>query len=244
VGNEKGIAGETNWNTISPDTLYAGKPGIEKLLNEGSENGTQWIPAECDVSIRPGWFYHEKEDSLIKSPEELFEIYLKSVGRGSLLLLNVPPDRRGLFHENDIKSLKEFRQLIDKKFKTNFALHALVKGRFREHDETYSPSNLTDGDHQTFWTLDDDNTSGSFEIELSKPAKINYVVLREYIQLGQRIKAFSVEAWQNDHWQKIAGATTIGHKRILRIDSTTTSKIRITILDSKACPVISDVEVY
>ena len=87
VGNERGIAGETNWNTITPDTLFAGKPGIEKVLNEGDENGTAWIPAEVDVSIRPGWFYHSKEDTLVKSGEQLFEIYLTSVGRGSTLAI-------------------------------------------------------------------------------------------------------------------------------------------------------------
>src|SRR5690606_31113671 len=88
VGNERGIAGKTNWNTISNDTLYAGKPGIENLLNTGSPDGDKWIPAEVDVSIRPGWFYHREEDTLVKSAERLFEIYLTSVGRGSTLLLN------------------------------------------------------------------------------------------------------------------------------------------------------------
>jgi alpha-L-fucosidase len=114
VGNERGIAGETNWNTITPDTLFAGKGGIEKLLNEGDENGTAWIPAEVDVSIRPGWFYHAKEDTLVKSGERLFEIYLTSVGRGSTLLLNIPPDRRGLIHENDLRALKDWKDLLDK----------------------------------------------------------------------------------------------------------------------------------
>ncbi len=127
VGNEKGVAGETNWCTLSPDTLYAGKSGIEKLLSEGNENGIQWIPAECDVSIRPGWFYHAKEDSLVKTPEQLMEIYLKSVGRGSLMLLNVPPDRRGLFQENDVKSLLGFKALIDKEFKNNLGRRLMLR---------------------------------------------------------------------------------------------------------------------
>ena len=124
VGNERGVAGETNWNTITPDTLYAGKAGIEKLLNEGDENGTKWIPAEVDVSIRKGWFYHAEEDSLVKTPEQLFDIYLTSVGRGSTLLLNVPPDRRGLVHEKDVASLKGFRELLDTEFANN-----LIKGK-------------------------------------------------------------------------------------------------------------------
>ncbi|HRJ15224.1 MAG TPA: alpha-L-fucosidase [Saprospiraceae bacterium] len=127
VGNEKGVAGETNWNTISVDTLYAGKPNIEQLLNTGSEDGTSWVPAEVDVSIRPGWFYHQEEDSQVKTPEKLFEIYLSSVGRGAVLLLNVPPDRRGLIHENDIQSLKGFRRILDRTFKINLAQKASVR---------------------------------------------------------------------------------------------------------------------
>src|SRR5690606_41145480 len=135
-GNERGIAGETNWNTITPDTLFAGKAGITELLNTGHENGTAWIPAEVDVSIRPGWFYHAHEDSLVKSPEKLFDIYMTSVGRGSTLLLNVPPDRRGKFHENDIASLKGFRAILDSVFSTDIALDATVwTAHFRGGDE-------------------------------------------------------------------------------------------------------------
>jgi alpha-L-fucosidase len=127
VGNERGVAGETNWNMITPDTLFAGKAGIEVLLNTGSENGTHWIPAEVDVSIRPGWFYHEKEDAQVKSPEKLLDIYLTSVGRGSTLLLNVPPDRRGMIHENDVVALLQWRRLLSEAFKTNLAASAKTK---------------------------------------------------------------------------------------------------------------------
>ncbi len=244
AGNENGIAGETNWCTITPDTLYAGKAGIEKLLNEGSENGTRWIPAECDVSIRPGWFYHIKEDSMVKTPEQLFEIYLKSVGRGAVLLLNIPPDRRGLINENDLKSLQGFRKILDEEFKTNLALRVPVKGEFRGNDETYSPGNITDGKDETYWTLDDDNVTGNIEIELTNVRKVKYILLQESIKLGQRVKSFSIEAWTDHHWKKVAEATTIGYKRILKIDPIETDKIRLTILASKACPVISNVEVY
>jgi alpha-L-fucosidase len=245
VGNEQGEAGDTNWNTISADTLYAGKAGIEKLLNEGSVNGTQWIPAECDVSIRPGWFYHTKEDSLVKTPEQLFEIYLKSVGRGSLLLLNIPPDRRGLFHKNDVKSLLGFRKLLDTEFKTDLALHASATADgYRGNDEVYAPKALIDGNSETFWATDDHQTAGVFEIDLKKIAKVKYVVLQEFIQLGQRVKSFTVDAWENGEWKPVAKATTIGYKRILKIDPVETDKIKITILASKACPVISNVEIY
>src|SRR5690606_23958812 len=121
VGNERGIAGETNWNTITPDTLYAGQPGITELLNTGHPDGTHWIPAEVDVSIRPGWFYHAREDSLVKSPEALLDIYLTSVGRGSTLLLNVPPDKTGRINQRDVDALSGFRKLLDETFADNLA---------------------------------------------------------------------------------------------------------------------------
>lgn len=245
VGNERGVAGETNWNTISPDTLYAGKGGIEKLLNTGSADGTHWIPAEVDVSIRPGWFYHVKEDEKVRTPENLFDIYLTSVGRGSTLLLNVPPDRRGLIHENDVKSLKGWREMLDREFKTNLAANAkATTNSHRGNVANYAAANLTDGNKDTYWTTNDDVTTASIEVDLGKTQTVKYVTLKEHIQLGQRVKEFNVEAWQNGTWQKVAQATTIGHKRILKLNPLTTNKIRVNITSAKASPVISAIEVY
>ncbi|MBL7871344.1 MAG: alpha-L-fucosidase [Cyclobacteriaceae bacterium] len=245
VGNERGLAGETNWSTITPDTLYAGKAGIEKLLNEGSENGSHWVPAEVDVSIRKGWFYHAEEDSLVKTPEQLFDIYLTSVGRGSTLLLNVPPDRRGLIHENDVASLQGFRELLDAEFKTDLALNKKVSASsHRGNDKQYSPSNLTDSNPNTYWSTDDETLSGILEIDLGESKKIKYIVLQEDIRLGQRVKSFTIEINKNSEWQKISAATTIGYKRILRLEPIETDKVKITITNSKACPVISNLEIY
>ena len=245
VGNERGIAGETNWNTISTDTLYAGKADISDILQMGSPDGKQWVPAEVDVSIRPGWFYHKKEDSLVKTPEQLFDIYLTSVGRGSTLLLNVPPDRRGLFHENDVRSLKGFRELLDREFGKNLAVQAdVTASAVRGNDEAYAASNITDGNKDTYWTTDDQTTTGNFEITLPGQSTVKYVVLQEYIRLGQRVSGFTVEVMKDDNWQQVAKATTIGHKRILKIDPVKTSRIRVTITGSRACPLISNVEVY
>lgn len=244
-GNERGFVGETNWNTITVDTLYAGKPNIEGLLNTGSEEGKQWVPAEVDVSIRPGWFYHRKEDSLVKSPERLFEIYLTSVGRGSTLLLNVPPDQRGLFHENDVKALLGFRRLLDAAFKTNLAKNATIKASsFRGKSAAYAATNLVDGKKATCWATDDKVTSGSIELSWKTPQKIRYISLQEYIRLGQRVKAFSVDVWQDNEWKRVGTATTIGYKRILKIEPTSTTKLRVNIEDAKACPVLSEVAVY
>jgi alpha-L-fucosidase len=112
VGNENGIAGKTNWNYIDTTGFTRGAGGpSQKVLNTGSESGKQWVPAECDVSIRPGWFYHAEEDSKVKTGEQLFDLYLKSVGRGSNLLLNVPPDRRGLINEKDSAALMDFKKI-------------------------------------------------------------------------------------------------------------------------------------
>lgn len=245
VGNERGVAGETNWNTITIDTLFAGKPGIDKLLNTGSPNGKNWVPAEVDVSIRPGWFYHAKEDSLVKSPEKLFEIYLTSVGRGSNLLLNVPPDRRGLFHENDVKALKGFRELLKREFAHDIARKAAITtSSYRGNQRAFAASNLNDGNKETYWATHDDMTTGSFEIKLAQRSKVKYIVLQEYIKLGQRVKSFSVEVWKDNGWQKLAQATTIGYKRILKVEPVETEKLRVNILESKACPVISNVEIY
>lgn len=245
VGNERGIAGETNWNTITTDTLYAGKGGIEKLLNTGQADGKNWIPAEVDVSIRPGWFYHAKEDSLVKTPEKLLSIYLSSVGRGSTLLLNIPPDRRGLFHENDVKSLRGFAELLKKEFGNNLAANAKVSAdTYRGNQKKFAPANLTDGNKETYWTTDDAITTGSVVITLAKSQTIKYILLQEYIKLGQRVQSFTVEAWKDNHWEKIAAATTIGYKRILKIDPIAAQKISVTITQSKACPILSNIELY
>lgn len=245
VGNERGVAGETNWNTITPDTLYAGKGGIEKLLNEGAENGTHWIPAEVDVSIRKGWFYHAEEDTLVKTPQQLFDIYLTSVGRGSTLLLNIPPDRRGLVHEIDVAALQGFRALLDSTFKKNLALNKPVSvSSYRGEDDRFDGSQLTDGNSSTYWTTDDGTTTGSIDVDLGSMHVLNYLVIQEYIQLGQRIKSISIEANEADTWKPVTHATTIGYKRILRLNGVETNKIRINILASKACPVISNIEIY
>ncbi len=245
VGNEKGVAGLTNWAMINPDTLYAGKPGIEKLLNEGSENGTRWIPAETDVSIRPGWFFHEKENDKVKTPEQLFDIYLTSVGRGSVLLLNVPPDRRGLIHENDRHALQGFHELLQKEFKTNLAIGAKISAsNYRGNEKIFSAANTTDNNKETYWATDDHIKSGWVEIDLRGTKTFKYVVIQEYIKLGQRVRSFSIEIMKDGNWKKVASGTTIGYKRILKIDPAETGKVRVNILDARACPVISNVEIY
>jgi alpha-L-fucosidase len=245
VGNERGVAGETNWNTISTDTLYAGKPGIEKLLNTGSPDGKQWVPAEVDVSIRPGWFYHSSEDAKVKTPEQLFAIYLTSVGRGSTLLLNIPPDRRGLFHEKDVAALYGFRNLLKKELGNNLALHAKTSAdSYRGKASLYAASQTTDDKYDTYWATDDGVTTGSVEISLPKSQTVKYVLLQEYIPLGQRIKSFDVAVWKNNAWVTVAEGTTVGYKRILAVTPVETDKIRVRIKEAKASPLLNTIAVY
>ena len=245
-GNEKGFVGQPNWNPIVNDTLYPGQAGIEGILNTGSEDGTSWIPAEVDVSIRPGWFYHPEEDDKVRTPENLFKIYLESVGRGSNLILNIPPDQRGLFHEYDIEALKGWKALIDKAFATNLAANAKASAdSYRGKSNLFAASNTTDGNPDTYWATDDSISIGSVEVDLGTIQTINYISVREYIRLGQRVKSFTVDAFLDGEWKEIAEGSTIGHKRILALESPIeTGKIRLNIKDSKACPTISSIEAY
>jgi len=237
-GNESGFAGETNWCTYSE-----GDPSTD--LNTGDENGTVWLPAEVDVSIRPGWFYHASEDDRVKTPETLMKIYLESVGRGSSLILNLPPDRRGLLHENDVKTLQGWKKMLDEAFATNLAINAKIKAdSWRGKSKQYAASKTTDGDKETYWATDDGVTTGALELDFGTPQRVNYITIQEYIRLGQRVKAFEVDAKQDGEWKKVAGGTTIGYKRILPLGGVETSALRVRITDAKACPLIANVEVY
>lgn len=245
VGNEDGVGGTTNWNTITPDTLYAGKPGIGDILQTGSEDGTDWIPAEVNTSIRPGWFYHKEEDSLVKSPEELFTTYLQSVGRGSTLLLNIPPDQRGQFHENDVASLLGMRKILDSVFAENLTKNAKISAsNYRGKSETYAPSNLIDDNADTYWVTDEGIIDSYVEIMFDSAKTVNFVLLQENIALGQRVEKFHIAAMIDGEWEQVAKGTTIGYKRILEIPSVETTAIKIEFEAAKATPVISNLEIY
>jgi alpha-L-fucosidase len=243
VGNERGVAGETNWNTITPDTLYAGKAGIEQLLTTGHETGTHWIPAETDVSIRPGWFYHASQDSLVKSPEKLFEIYLSSVGRGSTLLLNIPPDKHGRIHPADEASLRGFKNVVDRTFAVNHAASAKVSGASRGGD--FGVEKVNDDKFKTYWATKDGETSSYIDLKWEKPVIVNYVMIQEPVWLGQRVKSFKIEAEADNTFHEIGSGTTIGYKRIIKLPAPVqTTSIRLSITDSKECVALSSLAVY
>ena len=244
VGNEHGFAGETNWSLLNGDEFYPGSPN-SKELPSGQENGADWIPAECDVSIRPGWFYHEEQDSLVKTVADLMEIYYNSVGRNGTFLLNLPPDKTGQINEHDVEVLKEFRKALDKEFPTNLAAGKKVNAdSWRGKNKTYAASNLTDNNEDTYWCTDDNILTVSLVIDLKEQTEVNRILIQEHIQLGQRIKGFMVEAQIDGEWKEVASGTTIGYKRILSFPTVKTDKIKLIITESNACPVLNNIELY
>lgn len=244
IGNEKGFAGETNWSMINIKDIIIGEADT-KYLNSGDPQGESWVVGECDVSIRPGWFYHKQEDQKIKSLTELLNIYYRSVGRNSTLLLNIPPDMRGLIPEGDVKRLREFGAAIRNIFKTNLAKNKIATlSDYRDTNDNYHARLLLDGDDETFWATNDGVVSASVVIDLKEPATFDLIVLKEYIPLGQRVKSFYLESFLAGQWQEVARGTTIGCKRILKIPAITSTKLRLVIEDANACPLLSGLEVY
>lgn len=216
VGNESGNAGETCWSTITTEGMAPGKAD-PAYLNTGDPDGKLWIPAETDVSIRPGWFYHPAEDDKVKTGKQLVDLYYQSVGRNSLLLLNVPPNRQGVFSEPDVNSLKEFRTILNETFKNNLAAENTDKA-------------LTDKKLSTFITLEENEP---FIIDFKKKVTFDRALFQENIAAGQRNKEALLEYWDGKEWQKINQFTTIGYKRLLRFPAVTASKVRVTVLEAK-----------
>ena len=245
MGNESGVAGETNWSTMNIEGFSPGQAPSTRILNSGEPDGKAWVPAETDVSIRPGWFHNAATDERVKSLAKLADIYYTSVGRNSNLLLNVPVDRRGLIHPNDSTRLMELRRLIDETFAVNLAKGAkFTADHTRGQSSKYAAKNLSDGKFDTYWTTDDDQLSASIEIDLGKEMSFNRLMLQEYFPLGQRVKSFSVDYWDGNSWQNVDKQTTIGYKRILRFPLITTQKLKVTIEESLACPILNNIGVY
>jgi len=242
VGNERGIAGETNWNTITPDTLHAGKAGIEPLLQTGHPEGTHWIPAEVDVSIRPGWFYHAEEDQKVKTPEQLFAIYLSSVGRGSNLLLNIPPDRRGKIHEEDVKALQGWTALLKERLSQN--LISAGKVEVSSESRGWGKSALVDDNKNTHWMPKVKDQIPMISITFNQPTAIKYLQIQEGITYGQRVSAFEVESFDGSSWNTIAKGTTIGYKRILPLPNQSYTALRVRLVSTKAVPIIKELAVF
>ena len=228
VGNEKGNAGETNWSTINIGPEHSPGKISSTYLNTGDPDGKLWIPAETDVSIRPGWFYHEEEDSKVRSGKDLVNLYYNSVGRNSLLLLNIPPNKKGLFAEKDVKSLYDFRSILDETFKENLAAGNIIK-------------TLTDKQLKSFVQLKDQQP---YVLDFKKNISFDRISLQENIANGQRNEEALLEYWDGKTWKELSRFTTVGHKKLLRIPVITTSKVRITVLKSKLPVQLAEVGFY
>ena len=248
VGNENGYAGETNWSRLDTEGFAPGRFAPSRdTLNSGNVHGEYWIPAEADVSIRPGWFYSPSTDDKIKSVDELMEIYYASVGRNSNLLLNVPPDRSGRISPLDSARLMEFRKAREEAFHVDYAkMTRTLSPSVRGNSPRYAASNIVDGNYNTYWTTDDSVTTASFTVFFRKDRVLKSALIQEYIPLGQRVKEFSIECLESDSgvWKEVYRGTTIGYKRIVRFPEIKASEVRFNILDSYACPVINNVSLY
>ena len=245
VGNEKGFAGATNWSFLRKGEVH---PGYDKNyeLQYGHPDGNQWVPAECDVSIRPGWFYHPEEDDRVKSPDQLVDLYYRSVGHNATLLLNFPVDRRGLIHPVDSANAVRFHEMIQRQLKTNLVAGMTPKVS-NERGGDFVASALTDDNFDTYWATEDGVTTADIEFSFDTPTRMNRMMLQEYIPLGQRVKAFVVEYLDKNTWLPVKlneETTTIGYKRLLRFETVETKGIRIRITDARGPLCLSNVGVY
>lgn len=235
VGNEKGFAAETSWATFTPEGIDGQKPvpGVVQSdkLPEGTRNGEFWIPAECDVPQRPGWFYHPEQDDQVKTPDELFEIYLKSVGRGANMNLGLAPMPDGVLHPNDVKSLEQFGQKIKNTFDNNIAKNAIiVASNTRGGNKKFGVQHILDEDRYTYWATDDDVHQAELEITTNSEESFDLIRLRENIKLGQRIDSVKIENWDGQNWTPLAKATSIGATRLIKLDQPVqTKKLKLTI---------------
>lgn len=253
IGNERGFAGETNWAMVDR--------GTESLAqkNTGQEDGWLWEPGESDAKMTTaGWFWHPDEQVL--SAERLFQMYLETVGRNATLILNCPPDRRGLLPEATVSRLAELGRLLRARLGRNLATKATATAsvtRTAGVHRQYKADNLIDGHKDTYWAAPDDTRSATLTLTWRKPQWLHYVMLQEPIRLGQRIKAFRIEASTDGrNWTPCATdirTTTVGYKRIVPLQGTTAQSygegipathLRIIIEDSRACPLISNIAVY
>lgn len=234
IGNESGIAGATNWSLLTKGVVY---PGYDKYyeLTYGHKDGNQWVPGECDVSIRPGWFYHPEEDSKVKTVNNLVELYYQSVGHNAQFLLNFPVDRRGLIHPIDSTNAVTYHRQILKELK-NDLFRGIVPQVSNTRGNKYSAKALTDNNYNTYWATKDGVTDAIVTFNLKKTTKMNRMMLQEYIPLGQRVSLFNIEYYSNGKWLKVnphEETTTIGYKRIVRFETINTDKVRIHFLHAK-----------
>ena len=240
VGNEGGFAGDPHYPTIDASAL---ETETTSILNSGTFGGNRFIPAEVDVSIRPGWFYHADQDNSIKTVSQLVDLWFNSIGRGAMMLLNFPPDRRGLLCDTDIANAVGADRIIKQTFAVNFAAGGTVTtDSFR--DTACEGDFMLDESYETFYAASDNNITPIINIKLPSAETFDTFAIGEKIELGIRVKDYKVEAFVNGDWVELAHKKSIGFLWAERFDRVTTNKVRITILDAAAAPIIRTFGLY
>ncbi len=264
VGTESGYGRPTEWSVVpytstSTDAIAAGSqkaptdgvfiPSGDMMQQDlGSRSkiiqapALIWYPSEVDVSIRPGWFNHIAEDLSVKSPEKLLDIWFASVGQNSQLLLNVPPDKRGLIHQYDHRILKEFKAVRDQIFDENLAEGAVVEASSSAPGT--KPFYVLSRGLDKFWMPKKSSEAPFLTLMLNGEKTFDCLEIRENIRYGQRIEQFSVEVWKGEHWREVTRATTVGYSRLLRFEPVTASKVRIRIIQSRSTPALAYVALH
>ena len=240
IGNERGIAGDPVWHKVKRANITDDVKN--EYLNHGDPDGDMYSVGEADVSIRSGWFYHDNQQP--KSLKELMDIYFKSVGRGTPLLLNIPPNKEGKFADADVARLKEFKATLDQMYATDFAKGATVTASSTRQNHLYKESHLTDGKDDTSWALSNDATTGSFTVDLGQKRRFDVVELKEDIAKGQRISGFKIEVETNGRWVPYGEGSTVGYRRLIQGQPVEAQKIRVTITGSQATPILTNFSVY
>ena len=240
IGNERGIAGDPVWHKVKKANITENVKN--EYLNHGDPDGDMYSVGEADVSIRSGWFYHDNQQP--KSLKELMDIYFKSVGRGTPLLLNIPPNKEGKFADADVARLKEFKATLDQMYATDFAKGATVTASSTRQNHLYKASHLTDGKNDTSWALSNDATTGSFTVDLGQKRRFDVVELKEDIAKGQRISGFKIEVEINGRWVPYGEGSTVGYRRLVQSQPVEAQKIRVTITGSQATPILTNFSVF
>ena len=244
-GNEAGWVGETNWSTLRREEVWPGWPHYQQLQN-GHEDGSYWVPAEVNVSIRPGWFYHAREDHQVKSLSHLVDLYYRSVGHNANFLLNFPVALNGKISPTDSIRAVEWYQTIQNDLKTNLLKGASVKAS-NSRGGQFKADKTNDGNWDSYWATEDGVTNATLTFTFSKPTDVNRLMIQEYIPLGQRVKAFTIETEKDGQWTPVEAAdstTTVGYKRIVRFQTVNADKIRINFLDARGPLCINNVEAF
>jgi len=250
VGNERGIAGDPCWCCYDPVGAGGGpaSPGNvrEKDSPTGTRRGSRWLPAECDVSIRPGWFWHAAENARVKTPAQLIDLYYQSVGRGANLLLNVPPNRQGMLSPEDVAALKAFGDYRRATFAKNLLAGAKASAaEVRGKDPAFGPAHLIDGRTGTYWATDDAVVTADAIFDLPKPARFRVIRVREAIRFGQRLDGIAVDRWNAGAWETIATASSVGPRRLICLERPVTAqRLRLRVTQASASPVLEEFAIF